>query len=106
VAAVKDHDDLFYINRSILDPTSNSDPSVKAGSVQLERNLGADARFEVNARGIIRRDDKPQTSYEERRNQRANFYALKRCLRDARRARARSVLRDPFKRISILSDRH
>ena len=55
-----------------------------------------------NARGIIRRDDKPQTSYEEPRNQRAEFHALKRCLRDARRARARSVLRDPFKRISVL----
>ena len=106
MTAVEDHDNLFYINRRILDPTSSSDPSVNAGSVQLECNLGAGARFEVNARGIIRRDDKPQTSYEEPRNQRPNLYALKRCLRDARRARARSVLRDPFKRISVLSDRH
>ena len=86
MTAVEDHDDLFYINRSILDLTSNSDPSVNAGSVQLECNLGAGARVEVNARGIIRRDDKPQTSYEEPRNQRAEFHALKRRLRDARRA--------------------
>ena len=54
-------------------------------------NLVAGPRFEVNARGIIPRDDKIQTSYEEPLDQRAEFYALKRCPRDARGARARSV---------------
>ena len=54
-------------------------------------NLVAGPRFEVNARGIIPRDDKLQTSYEEPLDQRAEFYALKRCPRDARGARARSV---------------
>ena len=54
-------------------------------------NLVAGPRFEVNARGIIPRDDKLQTSYVEPSDQRAEFYALKRCPRDARGARARSV---------------
>ena len=57
----------------------------------LDYNLVAGPRFEVNARGIIPRDDKLQTSYEEPLDQRAEFYALKRCPRDARGARARSV---------------
>ena len=57
----------------------------------LDYNLVAGPRFEVNARGIIPRDDKIQTSYEEPLDQRAEFYALKRCPRDARGARARSV---------------
>ena len=51
----------------------------------------AGPRFEVNARDIIPRDDKIQTSYVEPSDQRAEFYALKRCPRDARGARARSV---------------
>ena len=57
----------------------------------LDYNLVAGPRFEVNARGIIPRDDKLQTSYVEPSDQRAEFYALKRCPRDARGARARSV---------------
>ena len=47
----------------------------------------------MNARGIIPRDDKLQTSYEGPLDQRAEFYALKRSPRDARGARARSVLK-------------
>ena len=57
----------------------------------LDYNLVAGPRFMVNARGIIPRDDKLQISYEEPLDQRAEFYALKRCPRDAWGARARSV---------------
>ena len=53
-------------------------------------NLVAGPRFEVNARGIIPRDDKLQTSYEEPLDHRAEFYALK--LLSARRTgRARTI---------------
>ena len=68
-------------------------------------NLVAGARFEVNARGIIPRDDKLQTSYVEPSDQRAEFYALKRCPRDARGA-GTICQTDPFERISVLRHRH
>ena len=62
-------------------------------------NLVAGARFEVNARGIITRDDKLQTAYEKQLYHRAKFYALNRCPRDARGA-GTICQTDPFERIS------
>lgn len=50
---------------AFVDTTSYTPRVSSTGSVGLEKracNLIAGARFEVNARGIIRRDDNPQTS--------------------------------------------
>jgi len=71
----------------------------------LGYNLVAGARFEVNARGIITRDDKLQTAYEKQLYHRAKFYALNRCPRDARGA-GTICQTDPFERISVLRHRH
>ena len=91
MTTIENHNNLVYIHRSILDPTSNSDTRVNAGSVEHEKracNLVTGARFEVDERSIILRDEKPKTSCDPL-DQRAEFYTLKRNVRDARCARAR-----------------